>query len=251
MDFWKLMTIVHARQSILNPMRAEKMTHFIDMLDLPLNSRVIDIGCGKGEFLHRLYEKYNISGVGVDKSPYFIEDCKAGKVKRAADANIEYLLMDGKDYEHSEPFDLACCMGASWIYGGIKGTLEALTEMTRPRGLIVLGEPYWLREPDEEYLRLEDIKRDDFHSHRENVLIGEKCGITCVYTLVSDHMDWDEYETPHWWAVSEYADTHPNDPDLPEVLEYMRINREKYLKYGRDTMGWCLYVYRKSVHSTL
>ena len=127
------MAVVHAKQSILNPMRAEKMTHFVDMLNLPEGSRVVDIGCGKGEFLHRLYEKYRVSGVGVDKSPYFIEDCKIAKSKRAPDADIEYLLMDGKDYQPDEQFYLASCMGASWVYGGIRGTLEALTSMTKTR----------------------------------------------------------------------------------------------------------------------
>jgi len=245
------MAIVHAKQSILNPMRAEKMTHFVDMLNLSEGSRVVDIGCGKGEFLNRLHEKYGISGVGIDKSPYFIEDCKAAKTKRAPEADIEYLLMDGKDYQPSEQFDLACCMGASWIWGGIRGTLEALTSMTKPGGLLVLGEPYWLKEPDPEYLVMEGCKREDFHSHRENVLMGDEYGVTCVYTLVSDYMDWDEYEAPHWWAVSEYSDEHPDDPDLPEIWEYLRKSRETYLKHGRDTMNWCLYVYRKPVHPML
>jgi SAM-dependent methyltransferase len=245
MDFWKLMDILHSKQLIMNPLRDEKLTRFCETLDLSANSRVVDIGCGKGEFLHRLYTMYGVSGVGIDKSPYCIEDCNEQKEKRAPEADIEYLLMDGKDYSSDEKFDLASCIGASWIWDGIKGTLKALSDLTKPGGLIVLGEPYWLKEPSEEYLRLEECERDTFHSHRENVLIGDELGLTCVYTLASDLEDWDGYETPHWWAVSEYADTHPDDPDLPEIWENMRKYRETYLKYGRDTMGWCLYIYRK------
>ena len=95
------------------------------------------------------------------------------------------------------------------------------------------------------------MKREDFHSHRENVLIGDEVGLSCVFTLASDFEDWDEYETPHWWAVSEYSDSHQDDPDLPEIWESLRKNRETYLKYGLDVMGWCIYIYRKPVHSTL
>lgn len=251
MDFWKLMAIIHAKQNILNPMRSEKIDHLIEMLELPENSRVADIGCGKGEFLHRLYETYNISGIGVDISPYFIDDCKRLKAERAPEADIEYLLMDGKDFHPDEQFDLSCCMGASWIWGGIKGSLMALKDMTKPGGLMLLGEPYWLKEPDDEFLRLEEMKREDFHTHMENVLMGDQCGVTCVYTLASDQMDWDEYEAPHWWAVSEYADMHRDNEDLPEIIEHMKKNRETYLKYGRETFGWCLYVYRKPVHPIL
>ena len=70
------MDVLHSRQVILNPMRDEKLTRFCKILELSNGSRVVDIGCGKGEFLHRLHEMYGISGVGVDKSPYFIEDCR-------------------------------------------------------------------------------------------------------------------------------------------------------------------------------
>lgn len=251
MDFWKLMDILHKRQLIMNPMRGEKFTRFCEALNLAESSMVIDIGCGKGEFLHRLYELYKISGIGIDKSPYCIEVCNRQKEMRAPDADIKYLLMDGKDYEPDELFDLACCVGASWIWDGIEGSLAALSNMTKPGGLIVIGEPYWLKEPDEEYLKLEEMEKDSFHSHMENVLMGDKFGLTCVYTLASDIEDWDSYETPHWWAVSEYADTHPDDPDLSEILENMKKYREIYLKYGRDTMGWCLYVYRKPAQPTL
>ena len=245
------MDVLHSKQLIMNPMRDEKLSRFCETLDLTEGSRVVDVGCGKGEFLHRLHELYGVSGVGVDKSPYCIEECKKQKALRAPDADIEYLLMDGKDYQSDEQYDLASCMGASWIWGGIKGSLEALSNLTKPSGLVVLGEPYWLKEPSEEYLRLEDVKREDYHSHRENILMGDQYGLTCVYTMASDTEDWDSYEAPHWWAASEYADEHPDDPDLPEILENMKKYRETYLRYGRDTMGWCLYLYRKPLHPIL
>ena len=41
---------------------------------LPTTARVVDIACGKGEFLIRLVEAYGVRGVGVDLSPFFIAD---------------------------------------------------------------------------------------------------------------------------------------------------------------------------------
>jgi SAM-dependent methyltransferase len=251
MDFWKLMDILHKKQLIMNPMRDEKFSRFCEILNLTESSRVIDIGCGKGEFLHRLHALYGISGIGIDKSQYCIEDSKRQKVERAPDADLEYLQMDGKDYVTDEKFDLTSCMGASWIWGGIRGTLKTLSDMTKPSGLIVLGEPYWVKEPVKEYLEREEMERDSYHSHRENVIMGDELELTCIYTLTSDKEDWDSYEALHWWAVSEYADAHPYDPDLSEIWENMRKFRESYLRYGRDTLGWCLYVYRKPIHSII
>lgn len=245
MDFWKLMDVLHKRQLIMNPMRSVKLDRFCGVLDLPKGGRVLDVGCGKGEFLLRLSSLYDISGIGIDKSPYCINDCIANKEARAPKADIEFLLMDAADYETDEQFDLTCCMGASWIYDGIKGTLKALKGMTKPGGIIVAGEPYWLKEPSAEYLKADEMKRETFHTHMENVLMGDEFGLTCGYTLASDHEDWDHYEALHWWSASEYVDSNLDDPDNPEILENARKYREIYLRWGRDTMGWCLYVYRK------
>ena len=199
----------------------------------------------KRRVLLRLYKRYSISGIGIDKSPYCIKDAEKHKTSRAPEADIEYLLMDAADYKTTEQFDLTCCMGASWIYGGIKGTLKTLKEYTKPGGLIVAGEPYWIKEPSPEYLEADGIRRDDFHTHMENVLMGDDFGLACGFTLASDVEDWDLYETLHWWAVAEYADSNPDDSDLPEVLEHNKKYRQIYLKWSRDTLGWCLYVYRK------
>jgi cyclopropane fatty-acyl-phospholipid synthase-like methyltransferase len=39
---------------------------------------VIDIGCGKGEILARLAERYKISGVGVDNLAVLVRMLKKG-----------------------------------------------------------------------------------------------------------------------------------------------------------------------------
>ena len=91
MDFWKLMDILHKRQQIMNPMRSAKFDRFIKTLDLPLRYHVLDVGCGKGEFLIRLHKMYTISGVGIDKSPFCIQDCNENKEIRAPNAPLEFI----------------------------------------------------------------------------------------------------------------------------------------------------------------
>ena len=75
----------------------------------------MDIACGKGEFLVRLAELYEISGVGVDISPYCIRDCLKKHRKRAPNSDIRFIEMDGANYrpELGEAFDLTMCIGAS------------------------------------------------------------------------------------------------------------------------------------------
>lgn len=245
MDFWKLMDVLHRKQLIMNAMRSTKLDRFCKVLDLRPGSSVLDVGCGKGEFLVRLNELYSISGVGVDKSPYCVRDCEDNKKQRVPDADLSFLLMDAADYKSDKQFDVTCCMGASWIYGGLQGTLETLDKMTKPGGLIIAGEPHWKVDPPAEYLKAEGMQADSYRSHIENVMMGDQFGLTCGYTMMSDLEDWDHYEALHWWAAAEYVDENPDDPDNSEIIENMKKYRETYLKWGRDVMGWGLYIYRK------
>lgn len=138
------------------------------------------------------------------------------------------------------------CIGASWVYGGYRGTIQALKKMTKPGGLIIVGEAFWLKEPSEEYLKAVGAKKEEFSTYQDNVKVGEEEGLTCIYTLVSNHNDWDYYEWLKWWATDEYVRTRPEDPDIPELLKRSRQEKENYLRWERETLGWAIYVFRKN-----
>jgi len=136
--------------------------------------------------------------------------------------------MDGADYEPKarESFNLVACIGASWIYGGHRGTLKALNEMAAPGGWVIVGEPYWQREPTAEYLEAIGQKRNAYGTHYENMKVGQEFGLKLVYTLVSNQDDWDRYEALQWYAADEWASKNPDDPDVGEVLKRVREDRE-------------------------
>lgn len=247
MDIWKYYDITHKKHSYLNPMSKDKFEKLFLLLDLKPNSRVLDIACGKGESLIRLAELFNISGVGVDLSPYHSKDCKENINKRVPNSDIKFLEMDGAKYKPkgNEIYDLSMCIGATWIYNGFKGTIEALKKMTKPGGLIIIGEPYWLKEPGGDYLKMSGIKKEEYNSHYKNINVGEKEGLYCIYTLVSNHDDWDQYETLWWWSTMDYVTDNPDDPDNPELLKRVKKAKTEYLLYGRDTFGWAIYVFKR------
>jgi len=232
---------------LCNPMNEEKFEKLCRLFRLEREASVLDVACGKGEFLTRLVELYGIVGVGVDISPYCIKNCLEKKGRRVPKASIDFIEMDGSRYKPDsyESFDLAMCIGASWVYGGHRGTLQALKKMTKPGGLIAVGEPFWVKEPSEEYLKAKELKKEEFGTHYDNVKLGEEEGLICLYTIVSNHDDWDHYETLQWWTVDDYVRANPDDSDNPELLERTRAGKESYLRWGRDTQGWAVYVFRK------
>ena len=247
MDLWKYFDTTHREHVLCNPTNVEKIDELITLLRMKPGAKVLEIATGKGEFIIRLVERYEIEGIGVDISPYHITDAENKSKARIPDAHLTFLEMDGADYQPSQPesFDLVACIGASWIYGGHKETLKALKEMAAPGGWVVVGEPYWRQEPDPAYLEAIGEQRSSFGTHYENTAAGLDLGLELVYTLVSSQDDWDRYEGLQWYAASEWAERHPHDPDAGELLQRVRANRASYLQWGRDTLGWSIYVFKK------
>jgi len=97
MDMWKYFSVIHEYHGICNPMSTAKIDELIGLLKLNPGSTVLDIACGKGEILTRLAERYEISGVGVDISPYFVADTERRLKERIPGAQIEILNMDAAD----------------------------------------------------------------------------------------------------------------------------------------------------------
>jgi len=247
MDLWKYFDTTHREHVLCNPTNVEKIDEFITMLRMKPGAKVLEIATGEGEFIIRLVERYEIEGIGVDISPYHITDAENKSKARIPDAHLTFLEMDGANYQPSQPesFDLVACIGASWIYGGHKETLKALKDMAAPGGWVVVGEPYWRQEPDPAYLEAIGEQRSSFGTHYENTAAGLDLGLELVYTLVSSQDDWDRYEGLQWYAASEWAERHPHDPDAGELLQRVRANRASYLQWGRDTLGWSIYVFKK------
>jgi len=247
MDTWKFFDITHKEHVVCNPTSLEKFQRLIDLLRLSPGDRVLELATGKGELLIRLAEQYQINGVGVDISPFCIRDAQTKLAARAPQAQITFLEMGGADYQPDEPesFDLTVCLGASWIFDGHAGTLQALERMTKPGGWLVVGEPYFLQEPDPAYLEMAGFSAHTFGSHYENAAAGQALGLVLMYTLVSNLDEWDTYEGLQWVASENYAREHPDDPDVPELLARVRGGRDEYLRYGRHTLGWAIYVFRK------
>ncbi|MHB1476344.1 MAG: SAM-dependent methyltransferase, partial [Coriobacteriia bacterium] len=68
MDTWKFFDITHREHVLCNPTNEEKLTRLVELLRLPADAQVVDIACGKGEFLIRLAEAYGVRGTDIDIS---------------------------------------------------------------------------------------------------------------------------------------------------------------------------------------
>lgn len=141
-------------------------------------------------------------------------------------------------------FDLALCVGSTHVLGGYRETLRAFRRWVRPGGHVVIGEGYWQREPDEAYLASFGGSRDELATHADNVAAAIEQGLVPPYAAVSSPDDWDRYEGRYARNVELYALDHPDDANSPAMRDRIRRWRDGYLRWGRTTMGFALYLHR-------
>lgn len=246
MNRFKYSAISHKGLRYCNPFSAAKIEDIIELLDLPHAGRVLDIGTGKAELPIRLIERFHVEALGIDRSSPFLQEAHEQIVLRVPQNSFMLLEEDATSFNgEPETFDLASCLGACEIFGGFQKTLRQLASFVRPGGYILMGDGYWKQEPAPAYLEAMEASRAEQLTHAENVAAGIELGLTPLYASVSSDDEWDRYEWLHLRNIELYAREMPDDPDVPALLERIRSWRDIYLRWGRDTLGFALYLFQK------
>jgi len=236
-----------------NPISIEKATQLISLLDLPPNSRALDIGCGRGEFLIRVLEAYGGHGLGIDIDADSIAAANENAGRRLSAPFYEFREGDAQSEPVTpESFDLAVCLGSTHAYGlgdtAYPNALNSLLRVLRPGGLLLVGEGYWKQPPDPEYLKLIGEPLGIYHDHATNISFAEARGWIPLYAAVSSDDEWDHFEWSHRMRIEQQAARHP-DASSQSKLENSRKWRDGYLRWGRATMGFGFYLLMKPARS--
>jgi len=245
MDRWKYYGITHRDHEICNPTSSAKLDELVARLPLEPGAKVLDVGCGKAELLMRIAAAFDARGVGVDLSPWEVPVARSRVEARGLTGAIEIVEGDGADFSVTPgTYDLAMCIGASWVWGGFEPTLKALSSAVGPGGLVAVGEPCCAQAPTAEYLAAEPEVAPTLVSHADNVRCARDTGLDLLYALVSSPDDWDRYEHLQTRAAELYAVEHPDDPDIAALLAQRRREDDVFLNWGRDFLNWAIYLFR-------
>lgn len=80
------------------PLSINKANRLIEQLELTSNCYVVDVGCGEGEFLIRVAERYKLAGVGIDKKPDCIELANEKVKKRIPSFDVSFICQDALSF---------------------------------------------------------------------------------------------------------------------------------------------------------
>lgn len=237
--------VSEAEHRILNPFDDEKLMLLGEVCRLRTGQRQLDLACGKGEMLCRWAARFGIEGLGVDLSEVFVAAARARAVELGVTDRVRFEAGDaGQAKVEAAAWDVVSCIGATWIGGGLCGTLELMRPGVRPGGLVLVGEPYWTEPPPPPALAALGCGPDDFASLAGTLDRLEAARMQLVEMVLADGGSWDRYEAAQWWTVSRWLEANPASPDAPAMREFLRHNRRAHLEYGRKYLGWGVFVLR-------
>jgi SAM-dependent methyltransferase len=242
MPWWY--AVIESRHELQNPTSADKIRLLGERLGLGPSSRVLDVASGRGGPALILGETFGCSITCVEQADEFVAAARERARSAGLEELIEVVQADARSFR-PEPgdYDAVLCLGASFVWDGLPGTLEALMPAARSGGFVAVGEPYWRRWPLPD--GFEPEPGEDFVTLPETVERLEAGGLAFVGLVDSSLDDWDRYESLHWQTLEEWLHEHPDDPEAEDFRRLGRHHRERYLRRQRELLGWAIFVGRK------
>jgi SAM-dependent methyltransferase len=219
--------IAHGELLLYNPLSEGALDEAIALLDLAPGARVLDVACGRAEILRRVAQRYDVAPMGYDADAALVE---------AAPPELGVTVADTPP---DGSFDLVICVASSHALGGFPGALGALHELVEPGGQLLLGEGYWRRSPEDDYLEaLGGATADELDDYGGLMSAAEDAGFTPLYASVASDADWDRYE---WRQI--LNSERSGHPALRERAQGARARLTQPV--GRDTLGFALALFRR------
>ncbi|MEV0037836.1 SAM-dependent methyltransferase [Streptomyces sp. NPDC056909] len=244
MDLPRSFTIRESSHRLCNPFTSEKLAILGQAISPSPGTRVLDLACGKGELLCTWSRDHGVTGTGVDISTVFIGAARARAVEVGVADRVGFVHADASGYVADDPVGIAACVGATWIGSGVAGTVELLRRSLIPGGMMLIGEPYWRREPQDQ------ATVEGCHMAREDDLLPlpellerfGALGCDVVEMVLADQDSWDRYVAAQWLNIRRWLEANPDDELADEMRAELTAAPVKHARYQREYLGWGVFV---------
>jgi len=209
-------------------------------LRLEKGTSVLDLGSGSGEMLCTWARDHGVIGTGIDMSQLFTEQAKIRAEELGVADQVKFIHGDAAGYVSEVKIDVAACVGATWIAGGVAGTIELLVRSLKTGGIILIGEPYWRQLPPTEDVAKGCLANSisDFLMLPELLASFGRLGYDVVEMVLADQNGWDRYEAAKWLTMRRWLESNHDDELAKDVRGKLTSEPERYAAYTREYMGW-------------
>jgi hypothetical protein len=247
MDRTRFSSIAHRNMAVCSPVGPARIARTIEVAELREGMVVVDFGAGKCEWLAAVCSRVaGTRGIGVEPTGVFAAEGRRRHAGLIESGRLEIVEKKAAEFLESwdGTMDGALCVGSTHAFGGHGQTLEALAGCVVSGGVMIVAEGYWKQRPSAEYLKVLGGDESEFTTHAGNIERAISRGLTPMWCSTVTEDEWDEYEWGYSRGIESWVREHPEDPDAEAMLARSRGWREAYVKWGRDTLGFGVYVLR-------
>ena len=241
----RLSAIAHRNHPVASPLSDSTVETLLQRVAARDPRRVLDVGCGSGQWLVRLLELTPAAtGVGVDLSSEATTAAIAFAESRGVSDRIEIRRQDAGQLGEDQ-YDALLCIGSTHALGGLQPTLQALQARALDGATLLLGDGFWEQPPQRAALDSLEATSDEFPSYAELAAIIESAGWAPLHIYASTPTEWDDYEWSWVSTLAGWARRHPDDPDAADAAQFARQHQEQWLTGYRGTLGFATVVAEK------
>lgn len=229
---------LHHSQRICNPMTEAELCEVLDCVDPVRRSSWLDVACGSGEILIRGAEAGATNCIGLDLSPWMLNSAAAESVHRLPEERRpQWHLTEAALWTVAERFEVVTCIGAEWVWHGLRGTIAALRERVAARGLVVYGGPRLHFDADPAFVSEVFGSMDTVADVEDRF---DECGFAVRARIDPGEAGWRSYLDRGNRDVLDWARRHPG----PRAEQWIADQREWAEHYERDheVVGWSVWI---------
>ena len=240
MDIPRIFNITESAHRIHNPFTAEKLATLGAALRLESGARVLDLGSGSGEMLCTWARDHGVVGIGIDLSHLFTAQAKRRAQELGVAHQVKFIHGDAAGYLSDEKVGVAACLGATWIGGGVAGTIALLARSLLTGGIILIGEPYWRQLPPTEDVAKGCLANSisDFLMLPDLLASFGDLDYDVVEMVLAGQEGWDRYEAAKWLTMRRWLEANPDDDFAKDVRAKLTLEPKRYAAYTREYLGW-------------
>ncbi len=231
---------LHHLHEICNPMRRTELSAVLDGLGPTDRSHAVDIACGHGDLLLDMARRTPVSGVGVDLSPWVLLRARERALNAEPAGTLEWWLGDGRSVPRQPRWDIATCLGGSWIWHGFAGTTRALAARLRPGGRLAIGDLRLRTAAARPGLQEAGAPEAATLTRGEQNAILTRLDLEVITEVVAPDEAWEGYHRTVVASADAYAREHP-DADYRHLAASWMEDFER----DRRHLTWSVWVARK------
>lgn len=214
---------------------------------VPINPRILDIGCGTGMQTLELARISNGKVTGLDNHQEALDKLEAKAKEMDLINNIETENGSMFNLPYHEPsFDIIWAEGSIYIMGFEEG-LKNWYKFLKPNGYVVVTEVSWRRSKPP--IELETFWKNEYpgiKSVKENIEIITRTGYELIKSFTLPDSVWlEQFYIPLEKRIAELEPRYKGNKKALDVLEITKLEIEYFRKYS-DYYGYVFYIMKKN-----